>query len=184
MGLFKKLTAAPPPPPAAAPRGYTKRPGLLLRPFTKTGAAEDGSELTTSGYRLLGESSGTIVSGDSAQLKKAGITLVFTVAGVSYRADDLQRPAFAPGQRVQLRPDPAEKHDPNAVGVWSEDGQVQVGWIPKKQAAELSPIIRSGDDRAGLVTVEHRGADGRRWGINLLVGPPPVVEYLMGKIED
>ncbi len=131
MGFFKKLTAPVAAPPPAAPRTYTKRPGLLLRAFTKTGAAEDGSELTTSGYRLLSESSGTLVTGDAAQLKKAGITLVYTVAGVSYRADDLQRPEFEPGRRIELRPDPAEKHDPNAVGVWSKDGLVQVGWIPK-----------------------------------------------------
>lgn len=183
MGFFKKLAVPPPPPPPAKPRTYTKRPGLFLRAFTKDDTAADGSPIVTRGYRLLSESSGTLATGNKAQMNKAGVTPVSKVAGLDYRTAELQNSAFAVGQRVRLLPDPAEKHDPNAIGVWSEDGTVQVGWIPKWMAADLSPLMRSGDDRAGLVMVEHQSAGGQRLEIGLLVAPPHVVDFLLAKLE-
>jgi hypothetical protein len=43
----------------------------------------------------------------------------------------------APGDPVELRPEPKNKHDPNAVAVFSERG-VQIGYL----AAERAPRIR------------------------------------------
>ena len=68
---------------------------------------------------------------------------VVPVAGVSYRADVLPDVSFDPGRRLALVPEPDNEHDPNAVGIWNEDRSLQLGYVPREVAADLS-----GDEQA------------------------------------
>ncbi len=68
---------------------------------------------------------------------------VVPVAGVSYRADVLPDVSFDPGRRLALVPEPDNEHDPNAVGIWNEDRSLQLGYVPREVAAELT-----GDEQA------------------------------------
>jgi hypothetical protein len=69
--------------------------------------------------------------------------LVVPAAGVSYRPEALPDPSFDPGRRLALVPEPENEHDPNAVGIWNEQRTLQVGYVPRETAAELT-----GDEQA------------------------------------
>jgi hypothetical protein len=68
---------------------------------------------------------------------------VVPVAGVSYRTDVLPDVSFDPGRRLALVPEPDNEHDPNAVGIWNEDRSLQLGYVPREVAADLT-----GDEHA------------------------------------
>jgi hypothetical protein len=68
---------------------------------------------------------------------------VVPVAGVSYRAEVLPDVSFDPGRRLALVPEPDNEHDPNAVGIWNEDRSLQLGYVPREVAVELT-----GDEQA------------------------------------
>jgi hypothetical protein len=86
----------------------------------------------------------------------------FPVAGTSHRPLPLQDPRFAVGRRLALIADPKNPYDRNAIGVWSGDGRVQVGFVP----ADLTARVRRyfGDGFVASVMGET-WADERRVGI-------------------
>jgi HIRAN domain len=90
---------------------------------------------------------------------------VVKVAGVSYRLDELQDAAFAPGRRLALVAEPDNEHDPNAIGVWDEERRVQGGYVPAEVARELEP----GEWQA--VSLLEFLEDGRRVGLRVLLAP-------------
>ena len=92
--------------------------------------------------------------------------LVIKVAGTSYRTQELQDDAFAPGRRLALVPEPGNKHDPDAVAVWDADHRLQAGYVP----ATFAPELR-GDEQA-VALWEFRDDDGRRVGLRVLIAPP------------
>lgn len=79
----------------------------------------------------------------------------------------------APGEPVLLRPEPRNRHDANAIAVWSERG-VQMGYVP----AERAPLIgkRMKED---AVTAIFQALDGTGAYIRIHFGdgaptlPPP-----------
>jgi hypothetical protein len=103
----------------------------------------------------------------SALPKSDGLR-AFNVAGVSHRRDVLQQPEFAPGSVVELIPEPDNEHDPNAVGVWDEDGAVQVGWVPREDAKAVSRWIGRDEGLTAIVMWEHTEGGTRR-GIRVLI---------------
>jgi hypothetical protein len=68
---------------------------------------------------------------------------VVPVAGVSYRTEVLPDVSFDPGRRLALVPEPDNEHDPNALGIWNEDRSLQLGYVPREVAADLT-----GDEQA------------------------------------
>jgi hypothetical protein len=112
-----------------------------------------------SGYRLRDAATGDAVRWDDERLR------VVKLAGASYRADELQDDAFAPGRRLALVPEPENEHDPNAVGVWDAERRVQAGYVPADVAAGVS-----GGEQA-LSLWEFRGEDGLRIGLRVLLAP-------------
>ena len=63
---------------------------------------------------------------------------VVPAAGVSYRAEALPDASFDPGRRLALIPEPQNEHDPKAVGIWNEERTLQVGYVPREVAPELT----------------------------------------------
>jgi HIRAN domain len=112
-----------------------------------------------SGYWLRDAATGDAVRWDDERLR------VVKLAGASYRVDELQDDAFAPGRRLALVREPENEHDPNAVGVWDAERRVQGGYVP----AEIAPEVR-GDEQA-LSLWEFRDDDGRRIGLRVLLAP-------------
>jgi hypothetical protein len=113
-----------------------------------------------SGYWLRDAATGDAVRWDDERLR------VVKLAGASYRVDELQDDAFAPGRRLALVPEPENQHDPNAIAVWDAERRVHAGYVP----AEIAPSMR-GDEQA-VSLWEFRDDDGRRIGLRVLLAPP------------
>ncbi|MDQ3777497.1 MAG: HIRAN domain-containing protein [Actinomycetota bacterium] len=64
-------------------------------------------------------------------------------AGVTFRPEALGDPSFDPGRRLALIPEPDNEHDPHAVAIWNEERTLQVGYVPRDLAPQLS-----GDEQA------------------------------------
>jgi hypothetical protein len=116
-------------------------------------------ERAGAGFRLRDAATGELVRGEDPRVR------VIKVAGVSYRLDALQDDAFVPGRRLALVPEPDNEHDPNAVGVWDEDGRLQVGYVPAEIARELEV------DDWQAVTLWEFFEDGQRGGLRVLLAP-------------
>jgi hypothetical protein len=112
-----------------------------------------------SGYWLRDAATGEAVRWNDERL------LVVPVAGASYRLDDLQDEAFAPGRPLSLVPEPGNPHDANAVGVWDEERRVQAGYVPADRASEVAAGAQAVSLR------EFRADDGRRVGLRILIAP-------------
>jgi HIRAN domain len=111
-------------------------------------------ERAQSGYRLRDAATGEPVRWEDPRIR------VVSVAGVSYRAEALPDPSFDPGRRLALVAEPDNEHDPNAVGIWNDEGTVQLGYVPRETAADLT-----GDEQAvSLWRVEG--------GLRVLIAPP------------
>jgi hypothetical protein len=116
-------------------------------------------ERGASGYRLRDAASGQALRWDDERLR------VVRLAGSSYRLDELQDEAFAPGRRLALVPEPENEHDPNAISIWDAGRRLQAGYVP----AEIAPALR-GDEQA-VSLWEFRDDDGRRVGLRVLLVP-------------
>jgi hypothetical protein len=111
-------------------------------------------ERAPAGYRLRDAATGELVPWEDPRI------LVIPVAGVSFRPESLEDDSFEPGRRLALVPEPDNEHDPNAVAVWNEERTLQVGYVPREIAPQLS-----GDEQAvSLWRVEG--------GMRVLIVPP------------
>ena len=111
-----------------------------------------------SGYWLRDAATGDPVRWTDPRLR------VVKVAGGSYRPDELQDDAFAPGRRLALVPEPDNPHDRHAVAVWDAERRLQVGYVPAEVARELT-----GDEQA--VSLWEFRDEGRRVGLRVLLVP-------------
>jgi hypothetical protein len=107
-----------------------------------------------SGYFLRDAATDELISWSDPRIR------VVPAAGVSFRPEALADAAFDPGRRLVLVREPDNEHDPNALAIWDEGRQLQVGYVPRDVAAELA-----GDEQAvSLWRVEG--------GLRVLIVPP------------
>ncbi len=106
------------------------------------------------GYRLRDAATGEPVRWEDPRIR------VIAAAGVTFRPESLEDPSFDPGRRLELVAEPANEHDPNAVGIWNAERTLQVGYVPAAVAPELV-----GDEQA----VSLWRVDG---GLRVLLAPP------------
>jgi HIRAN domain len=116
-------------------------------------------ERARDGYRIRDAVTEDLVRDDDPRIR------VVKVAGVSYRLDELQHDAFAPGRRLTLVAEPDNEHDPNAIAVWDEGRLVQAGYVPAETARELDA------DEWQAVSLLEFHEDGRRAGLRVLLAP-------------
>ncbi len=110
-------------------------------------------ERAQSGYRLRDAATGEVVRWEDPRI------LVVPVAGVSFRAESLEDPSFDPGRALSLVPEPENPHDSNAVAVWNEERTLQLGYVPRESAPQVT-----GDEQAvSLWRVEG--------GLRILIAP-------------
>jgi Fe-S-cluster formation regulator IscX/YfhJ len=116
-------------------------------------------ERTRDGYRIRDAATEELVHDDDPRIR------VVKVAGVSFRLDELQDDAFAPGRRLALGAEPENEHDPNAIAIWDAERRVQAGYVPAETARELEA-----DDWQAVSLLEF-SEDGRRGGLRVLLAP-------------
>lgn len=154
----------------AAQRAKSVRGGELRLRFERRDWAtetESGLPLEGRGYALLdGDRS---IGWSDPRLAAHGVEVV-RVAGTSYRAEELQDPAFVPGSALVLRPEPENPHDASAVGVWDAAARLQVGYLPRDRAREIAPRLAD-EPLEALALWQWREPDGRRAGLRILLAP-------------
>jgi single-stranded-DNA-specific exonuclease len=92
------------------------------------------------------------------------------VVGVSFEGRQDVAAGLREGAALQLRRDPANAYDPNAIGVFF--GTLQIGFLRKPIAARIAPNIDDGARYSAHVTAVT-GGGGRSFGINIYVTREP-----------
>jgi hypothetical protein len=98
------------------------------------------------------------------------------VAGAGrHHAAALASEAAAPGRPLELRRDPGNPHDPNAIAVHA--GGDQLGFVPRELAAEIAPELDAGRAWAAVVLREQRASPrDPRSGLTMLLAPGEAIE--------
>jgi hypothetical protein len=108
---------------------------------------------------------------DSKRLHERG-ALVVGGAGISHRLTVAQDPVFAPGRYLQLRLEPDNPVDPNAVAIWDAECRLQIGYVPADHAPEVARRLSAREQLYALCLMEFVSAmTGERRGIRLLIAP-------------
>jgi hypothetical protein len=94
---------------------------------------------------------------------------IFNVAGVSFRADALQRIEFKPGEIVLLRREENNQYDKNAVAVWDALGRHHVGYVPRDRNRRIRTVLKNADYSAIVLAEKRR--DGKRVSLTVMLGP-------------
>jgi HIRAN domain len=117
---------------------------------------DDGGQVWVAGYQLVDPDSGRYLARDAPELGARGLHVVGVAGAGAHHADALAGDGAAPGKRLELRPDPDNPHDPNAIAVHPAGGGEQLGWVPRELAAELAPELDAGRPWSALVLREQR----------------------------
>ncbi len=136
---------------------------------------DDGGIVWLAGYQPVGPD-GRFLARDAPELAAAGL-LISGVAGADqHHADVLAGDDVAPGRPLELRRDPANPHDPNAIAVHATSGG-QVGWVPRTLAEELAPRLDAGEPFSAVVLREQRASPrDPRTGVTMLLAAAPAIE--------
>jgi hypothetical protein len=132
---------------------------------------DDGGQVWVAGYQLIDPDSGRFLARDAPELAARGLRVVGVAGAGRHHADALESDAAAPGSPLELRRDPANEHDANAIAVYSSDGR-QVGWVPRGLAEEVAPSLDTGDEWSAIVLREQRRSPrDPRHGLTMLLAP-------------
>ena len=138
---------------------------------------DDGGEVWIAGYQLVDPESGRYLARDAPELAARGLHVVAVAGAGAHHADALASDAVEPGKPLELRRDPANPHDPNAIAVHPVGGGEQVGWVPRELAAELAPELDSGRPWSALVLREQRRSPrDPRHGLTMLLAPDAEID--------
>jgi len=136
---------------------------------------DDGGQVWVAGYQLIAQDSGRYLARDAPELASRGLRVVSVAGAGRHHADALASDAVGPGKSLELRRDPENEHDPNAVAVHA--GGAQVGWVPREVAAELAPELDEGRPWSALVLREQRRSPrDPRHGLTMLLAPAARIE--------
>lgn len=136
---------------------------------------DEGGVVWLSGYQLVDPDRGDFLGRDAAVLRERGLRVAGVAGARQHHAEALQSDAAAPGKPLELRRDPENEHDPNAIAV--EAGGDQVGWVPRDLAAELAPELDAGRPWSAVVLRERRASPrDPRTGLTMLLAAAPAIE--------
>jgi hypothetical protein len=138
---------------------------------------EDGGQVWLAGYHVVDPESGRFLARDAPELAARGWHVSGVAGAGAHHAAALPDDAAAPGRRLELRRDPANEHDPNAIAVHPAEGGEQVGWVPRELAARLAPELDAGRPWSALVLREQRPSPrDPRSGLTMLLTPDESIE--------
>ncbi len=132
---------------------------------------DDGGQVWVAGYQLVDPESGRYLARDAPELAALGVRVAGVAGAGRHHAEAIaSSDAVAPGSPLELRRDPDNVHDPNAIAVHA--GGAQVGWVPRDLAAELAPELDEGRAWSALVLREQRRSPrDPRHGLTMLLAP-------------
>jgi HIRAN domain len=131
---------------------------------------DDGGQVWVAGYQLIDPGSGRYLARDAPELAAQGLLVVGVAGAGRHHTEAIASDAVTPGSRLELRRDPENEYDPNAIAVHA--GSAQVGWVPREVAAELAPELDDGRPWSALVLREQRRSPrDPRHGLTMLLAP-------------
>jgi hypothetical protein len=140
---------------------------------------EDGGQVWLAGYQLFDPAGDRYLARDSAELAELGLRVAGVAGASRHHADAVAAEDVGPGRALELRRDPANEHDPNAIAVYPAGGGEQVGWVPRDVAAELAPDLDAGRPWAAVVLREQRHSPrDPRHGLTMLLAPGEGIELV------
>ena len=135
---------------------------------------DDGGIVWLAGFQPVAED-GRFLGRDAPELAAAGLRIAGVAGAARHHAAALATDAAEPGRPLELRRDPANLHDPNAIAVWA--GSEQVGWVPRAVAEEIAPAIDAGEPYSAVVLREQRASPrDPRTGLTMLLAAAPSIE--------
>ena len=142
---------------------------------------DDGGVVWISGYQLVEPESGRYLGRDAPQLAARGLHVAGVAGAAGHHAAALGSDDAAPGRPLELRRDPANPHDPNAIAVHGAGGGEQVGWVPRELAAELARDLDAGHPWSAVALRERRASPrDPRSGLTMLLAPAAAIELRVG----
>ena len=138
---------------------------------------DDGGIVWVAGYHVVDPATGRFLARDAPALADAGLHVAGAAGAGRHHADALQSDAVAPGRPLELRRDPENPHDPNAIAVHAPGGE-QVGWVPRELAAEIAPELdRSSTAWTAIALREQRRSPrDPRTGLTMLLARAASIE--------
>ena len=135
---------------------------------------DDGGIVWLAGYQPIA-ADGRFLARDAPELAAAGVRISGVAGAAQHHADVLAGDDVAPGRPLELRRDPGNQYDANAIAVLA--GGVQVGWVPRELAEEIAPAIDRGEPYSALVLREQRASPrDPRTGLTMLLAAAPSIE--------
>ena len=136
---------------------------------------DDGSIVWLSGYTVVGDD-GRFLARDAPELEARGLIVASVAGAARHHAAALESDAAAPGGALELRRDPGNEHDPDAIAVHAAGGE-QLGWVPREIAARLAPELDSGQAWSALALRESRPSPrDPRSGLTMLLARDSALE--------
>jgi hypothetical protein len=137
---------------------------------------DDGGQVWVAGYQLVDSRSGRYLARDAPELVSRDLHVVGVAGAGRHHAEAIaSSEAVSPGSALELRRDPGNEHDPNAIAVHA--GGEQVGWVPRELATELAPQLDDGRPWTAIVLREQRRSPrDPRHGLTMLLAPDSAIE--------
>ena len=133
---------------------------------------DDGGQVWLVGYQLVDSETGQYIGREAAAAR--GLHVVGVAGAGLHHAEALQAPEVGPGAVLELRRDPGNEHDPNAIKVLAGE---QVGWVPRELAAELAPRLDAGEHWSAVVLREQRRSPREpRDGLTMLLAASQTID--------
>jgi hypothetical protein len=138
---------------------------------------DDGGQVWVAGYHVV--EGDRYLGRDAPELAERGLKVAGVAGAAQHHAAALASDAAAPGQPLELRRDPANAHDPNAIMVLAAGEQA--GWVPRELAAELAPRLDAGEPWSAVVLRERRDSPrDPRTGLTMLLARGDEIELRLG----
>jgi hypothetical protein len=138
---------------------------------------DDGGAVWLSGYQVVERESGRFLARDAPELLALGIRVAAVAGAGAHHAQAVGSEDVEPGRPLELRRDPGNEHDPNAIAVHAAGGGEQVGWVPRELAAELAPMIDEGRSWTALSLRESRASPrDPRTGLTMVLAQAGTIE--------
>ena len=135
---------------------------------------DDGGQVWLVGYQVVDAATGRYLARDAPELLERGLHVSGVAGAGLHHAEALAAAELSPGAPLELRRDPANEHDPNAIQVVAGE---QVGWVPRELAAEIAPQLDAGRPWSAVVLREQRRSPrDPRHGLTMLIAAAAEIE--------
>jgi hypothetical protein len=138
---------------------------------------EDGGVVWLAGFQLVDAATGSYMGRNAPELAERGLRVAGVAGAARHHGEALASAALEPGAALELRRDPGNEHDPNAIAVHAAGGGEQVGWVPRELAEEIAPELDARRPWAAVVLREQRASPrDPRTGLTMLLAAGGEIE--------